>query len=367
MPEAILAEPLERVQATRPCPISGTTEACVVSTRARDGSPLRNVVNCASGLVYVDPVPIEDLSAFYARDYRAEYKASAEPSPRRVLRAGHASLARFRRLWPHVERVHGKPSAELKCLDVGASSGEFGYLLASLGCTVTGCEPNEAFGRFARERLGVNVVTGMLADVKLDPGGYDLITLFHVVEHMDDPVGSLAMFRGMLRKRGVLVIEVPNILSANMGFAHKWHKGHLFGYSRETLATLAERGGFEVLELGSTGDDHNVWIVCRARGSGARSPHEPQSARANAEHFQSAVRALRANAGGRYWTRGRTWFAAVARLVRTISELRALAVRDPKVLLRGVYGETIGALGAGGGAGGGAGASASAQPPTIRP
>lgn len=338
MSEAILSEPLERVQTERACPISGTHDACVVSVRARDGSPLRNVISCDSGLVFVDPPPISNLTAFYAHEYRREYKASPEPATRRVLRAGRASLARMQRLWRHVAARRGQPGG-LRTLDVGASSGEFVLLMQQMGCVAMGCEPNESFARFAREKLRANVQTGMLADVPLEPASYDLITLFHVVEHMDDPRGSLERFRQLLRPGGTLVIEVPNILSMNMGFAHKWHKGHLFGYSRHTLATMAQRSGYRVLELGATGDDHNVWIVCTPQ-EGAPDPTAGAAdggLEAGRAHFDEAVRALRANARAPYALSKRTWTAAGARLARTIAELGTLGVRDPRAMLLKLY------------------------------
>ncbi|MEM7699291.1 MAG: hypothetical protein AAF236_12915, partial [Verrucomicrobiota bacterium] len=57
----------------RPCPLSQSREAVVVSTRSREGNPLRNVMSVESGLVFVDPLPIEDLSTFYKEDYRKSY------------------------------------------------------------------------------------------------------------------------------------------------------------------------------------------------------------------------------------------------------------------------------------------------------
>ena len=55
------AEP-ELIQAERPCPITGTYEAEIVATKAREGHPLRNVMSKESGLIYVDLLPIEDLA-----------------------------------------------------------------------------------------------------------------------------------------------------------------------------------------------------------------------------------------------------------------------------------------------------------------
>lgn len=352
----ILRDPPERVESDRACPISGTRAALVVSDRARDGTPLRTVVNCASGLVYVDPVPIPDVRTFYAEEYRREYKASARPRTRRVLRAGAASLARLARILPHLAGARRGDGAPLRTLDIGASSGEFVFLMQELGCRAVGCEPNVEFSRFAREGLGANVLTGMFDEVDLEAEPFDLVTLFHVAEHMEDPRGTLARLCALLRPGGLVVVEVPNILTMNMGFQRKWHRGHLFGFSRATLASLAEACGLEVLELGATGDDHNVWLVGRvpaggvSRGSrdpqmsaaGARlSMDAPSGERAGPGHFEEAVRALRSNARTPQWLRARVFRAAGMRLARTLREARAAAGADARDALRRLYREAI--------------------------
>jgi 2-polyprenyl-3-methyl-5-hydroxy-6-metoxy-1,4-benzoquinol methylase len=345
MAPPILREPLERVEADRPCPLSGTREAVVVSARARDGTPLRTVINCASGLVYVDPIPMPDVRSFYAEEYRREYKASARPRTRRVLRAGAASLARLARVLPHLVRAQQGAAAPPRTLDIGASSGEFVLLMQELGCRAVGCEPNVEFSRFAREELGANVLTGMFDDVALEPGLFDLVTLFHVAEHMEDPRGTLVRLCALLRPGGLVVVEVPNILTANMGFLRKWHRGHLFGFSRATLASLAEACGIEVLELGATGDDHNVWLVGRTRAGGGAGAGAGAAAtgteRAGPAHFQAAVRALQANARTPQWLRARVFRAAGMRLARTLREARASARTDARGALRRLYREAI--------------------------
>lgn len=331
MREPILMEPLPRVTASRPCPITGSSESCVVTETDRHSKPLRNIVNCQSALVYVDPIPIEDLRNFYTQEYRKEYKASPAPSKRRVLRAGRSALTRFRRIQPHLSARTSPRS-----LDVGASSGEFVCLLTEAGFAAKGCEPNESFARFARETLKVDVVQGMVADLALEPSSLDLITLFHVVEHLEDPVATLRQFRGALKPDGLLVVEVPNILSANMGFRHKWHKGHLFGFSRQTLAACAQLAGFTVLEIDATGQDHNVWIVCKPSRESALA-QEALARQTVHGHFDAAVRALRENASARYLLQVRPWVAAARRTTRSVAELRAFALGNPRDMLRALY------------------------------
>ena len=53
----------EKIHASRPCPISGSNDAIIVSSKDRHGESLRNVLREESGLIYVDPVPFENTEA----------------------------------------------------------------------------------------------------------------------------------------------------------------------------------------------------------------------------------------------------------------------------------------------------------------
>jgi hypothetical protein len=60
--------PAKKIVATQPCPISGSKDAVVISSRGRHEKPLRNVMSVESGLIYVDPVPFENTEEFYNTD-----------------------------------------------------------------------------------------------------------------------------------------------------------------------------------------------------------------------------------------------------------------------------------------------------------
>lgn len=84
-------------------------------------------------------------------------------------------------------------------------------------------------------------------------GKYDLITAFHVVEHLQDPITTLQDLSHCLQKNGKMVIEVPNANDAlltiynNQAFKEfTYCSGHLFLYSPHTLKKLGEKAGFKV-------------------------------------------------------------------------------------------------------------------------
>lgn len=84
-------------------------------------------------------------------------------------------------------------------------------------------------------------------------GGFDLITAFHVIEHLQDPITTLKQFNSLLKENGKIVIEVPNADDAlltiyeNKPFMEfTYWSPHLYLYNAHTLRKLGEKSGFRV-------------------------------------------------------------------------------------------------------------------------
>ena len=237
----------------RPCPITGGTQAHEVCKVDRHGKALRNIICLESGLIYVDPVPFENTEGFYKTEYRKSYKGVHRPKPKHVYRAGKVALERFSRLLEYL------PS-DASCLDAGSSSGEFVYLLNSKGFDAQGVEANLPYADYSLAELALPVTKSPFSEFKTETK-FDIITMFHVLEHLENPVRDLSHLKEFLKPGGKLIIEVPNILYPNMAFSHKWHPGHLFSFTEDTLALLIEKAGFKTLSSNSIGDGGNLWGV----------------------------------------------------------------------------------------------------------
>lgn len=149
-------------------------------------------------------------------------------------------------------------------LDVGAGKGEFLALARDAGWKVEGVEPSTSFRRYAMDRHGIECHAGYLGDsALLAEHSFDVITLNHVLEHVERPHGFLEMTRRYLKADGVVFIEVPNcdsyfLRAADLYFRLKgltWSSRlspfhppfHRFGFTRRSLTELLERSGFRVL------------------------------------------------------------------------------------------------------------------------
>ena len=219
-----------------PCGLCGSSDRAVISDRDAKSKQRLPIMLCNQcGFVQQSEVPSEDeLRIYYSHHYREDYKNTYNPKLKHVHRAGYAACERLGLLQTHLG-----DTSNLELLDIGAGGGEFVYLANRFGFEASGIEPNQGYSEFARHAYEVSVITSMVQD--LDVGSTDVITLFHVLEHMADPKAVMARLWDVLRPNGKLFIEVPNILQSDASPANIFFKAHLHYFSRFTLTAAASR------------------------------------------------------------------------------------------------------------------------------
>jgi SAM-dependent methyltransferase len=128
-------------------------------------------------------------------------------------------------------------------------------LLAELrarGWEVHGTELSAVSASYARS-LGIPVLQSAVEDAPFVDASFDVITMFHVLEHLTDPKRALFRLYRLLRPGGLLIVEVPNIGSwyARV-FGDVWFHydvpRHLYHFSRDTLGKMMVEPGFELLK-----------------------------------------------------------------------------------------------------------------------
>ena len=234
-----------------------------------------------------------------------------------MLRAGRCALDRHTRIRIHLETEFGL-SEPLRTLDAGASSGEFVYLMQKLGHSARGIEPHVGYAAHANSTLGLNVTNCTFSELPPVEEPFGLITLFHVLEHLEFPVQDLLRLRSMLDARGIFVIEVPNILYRGMKFSHKWHKGHLNGFTVESLKATAAMAGLQAVECGEIGDGGNLFGVFRS----APPISAEEACGMLRGHADKAWAAIKANTNVDYFLRGDTWSKIPRKMFSQVAERR---------------------------------------------
>ncbi len=101
-----------------------------------------------------------------------------------------------------------------RLLDIGTGYGQFLHHARPFFSEVTGTEVSESAVALAKEKYGLNLLAGQVAELDLPPQYFDTITLFHVLEHVPDPAKLISRCHTMLRPQGIVIIAVPNDLLA---------------------------------------------------------------------------------------------------------------------------------------------------------
>ena len=207
-----------------------------------------SLVQCEDcGFVLTQDAPdAASIGEFYKSE---DYVAHSDTKQGMVNRLFHSirdfMLSRKRRM---IERSLGKTSGRL--LDYGCGTGYFLNHMKTHGWTVEGIEPGKEAAAVARETFGLTV-----HQPEQLPGfedeTFDVITLWHVLEHVHDPKEALAQYRRILKPDGRLVIALPNFTSfdAKVYKAH-WAAydvpRHLWHFSPDTFEQFAGSSGFSL-------------------------------------------------------------------------------------------------------------------------
>ena len=147
-----------------------------------------------------------------------------------------------------IETITGKKSGNL--LDFGSGTGAFLKEMKTHGWNETGLEPDNDARKAARNLYGLD-----LKDTKtlfeLPAGSFDVITLWHVLEHVHNLQATMAQLKKLLAEKGLLFIAVPNYTS----FDEKVYKQywaaydvprHLYHFSPQAMDVLVKKHGARI-------------------------------------------------------------------------------------------------------------------------
>lgn len=223
-----------------PCNLCGSLETRLVfrtSDLRFKNEGVFNLVQCQQcGLVYLNPRPTKaEMARYYAVYY--DYSTDDAWLERR-------QLEKLREVERHREAG--------RLLDVGCGKGVFLRAARGKGWQCFGVEISPQASDDAR-CMGLDVATGEIEDVNYPDGFFDVITMYHVLEHLHDPREALSRAYRLLRRKGLLVVAVPNFdsLQARI-FRQRWYHlevpRHLYHFTPRTLKMLLDEVGFKVLE-----------------------------------------------------------------------------------------------------------------------
>jgi 2-polyprenyl-3-methyl-5-hydroxy-6-metoxy-1,4-benzoquinol methylase len=250
------------------CPVCGGERHAELFVKR--GYPIVRCEDCT--LVFANPQVDEQL---VLGEYRAEGESANDlwidvlTSPRQL----ELDRAKFTEILDELEPYRGGG----RLLDVGTSIGLFLHLARERGWDGIGTEFGRRALSHARDEYGLDVRDRPLAELELEPGSFDVVTLNSVLEHVNRPLELLGEVRPLLRPGGALFLIVPNVDSLACRVLHEHAatfdgRNHLLYFSPSTLRDALVRSGFRTVEthtrLGAL-DAVLEWLAYREPHSGA--------------------------------------------------------------------------------------------------
>ena len=211
----------------------------------KDGWTVHRCPTC--GLGFLDPRPSEsEIEGLYRRDYFSErYDGGIDPDSQQYLKrlSGEQHRTKF------IKSV--KRSGHL--LDIGCGYGYFLDASRREGYNVHGLDVSEWAAQYAAEKLGLSMTIGKIGDVHFPSPNFDIITMWHSLEHTPNPHVALKKAKSWLKKDGILVIDVPNYEGTDARrIWHEWDGWslpyHYWHFTPKSLKQLLSQHGFTVIK-----------------------------------------------------------------------------------------------------------------------
>jgi len=202
---------------------------------------------CDCGLCFTNPRPtLDSIGQFYRDDYFPHQPLDDD--------TGHTHwwqrLAPRWQDWRKCLPRHG----EGRLLDFGCGDGTFLLRMRRQGWNVVGVDACAAIVDQLRDRFGLGALAGSLPHPELANESFDVITMWHALEHTHQPMDILRSAHALLSGGGKLIVAVPNIdCCAFRWFGQAWRAldlpRHLVHFAPWTLRLMLHRAGFRQIRM----------------------------------------------------------------------------------------------------------------------
>ena len=169
-------------------------------------------------------------------------------------------------LWKRVKLVSKyKPTG--KWIDVGAGTGRvLQEAMRWETWDLMGIEPVERAAEYIKIKTGLQVFGDRLEKFSGYENTFDIVTMWDVLEHFEDPIMAINKVREILRENGIYVFSIPNIKSWDLRVFKNYWVGydlprHLHLFSDVFLSTIMKKKGFKIIEKKCIAGSHGALML----------------------------------------------------------------------------------------------------------
>nr|WP_231575828.1 class I SAM-dependent methyltransferase [Bizionia psychrotolerans] len=189
----------------------------------------------------------EDLPGYYKSE---DYISHTDSKRNLFEKLYHAvrTIALKRKL----KLINSFNNSEKTLLDIGCGTGDFLQTALQGNWTISGIEPNPDARKIANAKTK-NAVSDATELSNFILNSFEIITLWHVLEHLPDLENQIELYKTLLKDSGTLIIAVPNYKSYDAEYYQKFWAAydvprHLWHFSKEGMSQIMESHGLKVLE-----------------------------------------------------------------------------------------------------------------------
>jgi 2-polyprenyl-3-methyl-5-hydroxy-6-metoxy-1,4-benzoquinol methylase len=206
------------------------------------------------GLLFYDFT--KDYAKFLEKQYSKGY-FTGESSLKSYTDYGKDKKNIFRNMAWLVNEIK-KYKSKGKYLDVGCAYGYAMEVADKKGFDVYGIDPSDHAVSQAKKKFPKRASVSYLSNMKFADNSFDVISLFDVFEHLQDPRRDLAKLKKVLKNDGLVVIATGDTGSKWAQFSgRRWTfynpPQHIFYFNRKNITRVLNESGFEVIDITTTG------------------------------------------------------------------------------------------------------------------
>ncbi|PWH83907.1 methyltransferase [Algibacter marinivivus] len=226
--------------------MKNTSVFLTVKDHSVSGEEFELIQNSEYGFLETTPQPPSDKLPGY---YQSEDYISHTDSKRNLFEKAY-HLVRNISLKKKLNLINSYSLKEKNLLDVGCGTGDFLETAQQNNWQVSGIEPNEKARDIANKKTN-NAVFEINQLLKFKPNSFDVITLWHVLEHLPNLEDHISVFKKLLKPNGILIIAVPNYKSYDAKHYKQFWAAydvprHLWHFNQESISKLVSKQLFKV-------------------------------------------------------------------------------------------------------------------------
>jgi SAM-dependent methyltransferase len=231
------------------CPLCGSKKINVMyegQDRLHNKEGRFIIVKCIDcGCIFTYPqLSWDEMSKYYPNSYLPYQSFSARLVDKFISKRGLETK----------RKIINKYKKSGSLLDIGCANGDFlRYLNKNSNWVLTGIEPNKNAISISKD-LNINIINNTFENVSFSECSFDVVTMWHVFEHLSNPRESLNKIYKLLKSDGILILGIPNSESIDAKIFGKYWSGydvprHYFTYSKTLVKRLLQECGFITVNI----------------------------------------------------------------------------------------------------------------------